>query len=190
MLFDRGLQGDGVQCVVEEHGITYVTPKPKYTDEWEDIKSVQEHPTADGAVKHDVEVSADVGEDHECEQIYVPSEADDADGSYAVFVTNHGHVKPNEIHHWPNIYKRRWELEIQYETIQDFLPRTSSTDFRVRFHNFVFTALIYALWRLTDFLIKVSLGVNIRSPPELTAKSFSRMLGDFLRKQKFEREYD
>ena len=44
----------------------------------------------------------------------------------------------HEIHHWPDIYKRRWELGIQYETIQDFLPRTSSTDFRVRFHNFVF----------------------------------------------------
>lgn len=181
VLYDRGLRGDAVDCVVEEHGLTYVSPKQRYTDEWEDIESIQEHPTADGAVKHNVEVSAEVGEDHEAEQIYVPSRSDDEDGDYAIFVTNHGRVEPDEIHHWPNIYRRRWDIENQYKSIKSFLPRTSSTDFRVRFHNFVFAALVYNLWRLTDFLVKVAMDEDIRSKPVLTAKTFCRALGDFFR---------
>lgn len=182
VLYDRGINGDEVNCIVEEHGLTYVAPESKYTDEWKNIESIQEHPTADGAVKHDVEVSADVGEDHEAEQLYVPSRSDDADGKYAVFVTNHGHVEPDEIHHWTNIYRRRWDIENLFKSIKDFLPRTSSTNFRVRFHNFVFAALMYNLWRLTDCLVKAAMDEDIRSKPVLTAKTFSRVIGKFLRR--------
>ena len=182
VLYDRGLRGDEVDCVVEEHGLTYVAPRQQYAGELEDIESIQEHPTADGAVKHDVEVSAEVGEDHEAEQIYVPSRNDDEDGDYAIFVTNHGHVKPDEIHHWPNIYRRRWDIENQFKSIKNFFPRTSSTDFRVRFHNFVFAALVYNLWRLTDFLVKVAMDEDIRSQPVLTAKTFCRALGEFFKR--------
>src|SRR5699024_11039405 len=122
------------------------------------------------------------GEDHEAEQIYVPSRSDDEDGDYAIFVTNHGHVEPDEIHHWPNIYRRRWDIENQFKSIKNFFPRTSSTDFRVRFHNFVFAALVYNLWRLTDFLVKVAMDEDIRSQPVLTAKTFCRALGEFFKR--------
>jgi IS4 transposase len=61
------------------------------------------------------------------------------------------------------------------------LPRTSSTDYRVRLCNFVLATLFYVLWRLTDYLIKRGKGVRIRSPPEVTAKTFVRALGEFLR---------
>jgi IS4 transposase len=47
--------------------------------------------------------------------------------------------------------------------------------------NFALSTLIYNLWRLTDYLIKVALDEPIRSPPEITAKTFVRALGDFLR---------
>ena len=189
VLFDRGINGHAVRCIVEEHGISYVAPEQRYTDEWEDIKAVEEHPDADAAVKHGVEVSADVGRDHECEQMYVPTRSDDVNENYAVFQTNHEYVEPKEIHHWPNIYRRRWDTEITFKSLKEFLPRTSSKNYRVRFHNFVFAALIYNLWRLTDYLVKMDMDRDIRSPPVLTAKTFSRALGDFLRERKFLRKY-
>ncbi len=65
--------------------------------------------------------------------------------------------------------------------MKDFLPKTSSKDYRVRLCNFVLASLIYNLWRLTDYLIKVALDGDIRSPPVLTAKTFVRALGEFLR---------
>ena len=190
VLFDRGINGTAVRCVVEEHGVSYVTSRQKYTDEWADIESIEEHPDADAAVKHGVEVSADAGEDHECEQIYVPTRDDDADGSYAVFQTNHGYVEPREVHHWPNIYRRRWDCEIAFESLEEFVPRTSSKNYRVRLHNFVFAALIYNLWRLTDYLVKVAMGRDIRSPPVLTGKAFCRALEETIRRERFRREYD
>ncbi len=37
------------------------------------------------------------------------------------------------------------------------MPKTSSTDYRLRLCNFALSTLIYNLWRLTDYLIKVAL---------------------------------
>jgi hypothetical protein len=51
----------------------------------------------------------------------------------------------------------------------------------VRLCNFVLATLFYVLWRLTDYLIKRGKDVPIRSPPEVTAKTFIRALGEFLR---------
>jgi hypothetical protein len=45
----------------------------------------------------------------------------------------------------------------------------------------VLASLIYDLWRLTDYLIKVAMDKDMRSPPVLTAKTFVRALGEFLR---------
>jgi uncharacterized membrane protein len=98
-----------------------------------------------------------------------------------VFVTNRDRVEPDEIAHVVGRYNRRWDIENQYKNIKDFLPKTSSKDYRVRLIKFALSALIYNLWRLTDYLIKVALGKDIRAPPVLTAKTFVRALGNFLR---------
>ncbi len=118
---------------------------------------------------------------HEAEFLYAPSTSDDADGKYAVFVTNQDRVEPEEISSVVNGYSRRWDIENQYKSIKDFMPKTSSTDYRLRLCNFALSTLIYNLWRLTDYLIKVALDEPIRSPPVITAKTFVRALGDFLR---------
>ncbi|MFB6229372.1 MAG: hypothetical protein ABEH88_12615, partial [Halobacteriales archaeon] len=47
--------------------------------------------------------------------------------------------------------------------------------------SFVFATLLYNLWRLTDFLVKVGLEREIRSPPALTARTFVRGVGRSLR---------
>ena len=62
-----------------------------------------------------------------------------------------------------------------------FLPKTSSKDYRVRLFSFTFAALLYNLWRLTDFLVKVGMEREIRSPPVVTARTNVLAVGRSLR---------
>ncbi|WP_053947868.1 transposase [Halolamina sediminis] len=182
VMFDRGFYVNQVYADVHDRDLTYLSPVPTYEDDLAAIQDIQEHPTADAAVKHDVPLGIDGEIHHEAEFLYAPSTSDDANGKYAVFVTNHDHVEPEEISSVVNGYSRRWDIENQYKSIKNFMPKTSSTDYRLRFSNFALSTLIYNLWRLTDYLIKVALDEPIRSPPVITAKTFVRALGDFLRK--------
>ncbi|GAB7020796.1 hypothetical protein [Halostagnicola bangensis] len=50
----------------------------------------------------------------------------------------------------------------------------------MRLFTFTFAALLYNLWRLTDYLVKVGMGRNIRSPPAVTARTFIRAVGQYL----------
>ncbi|TMT78034.1 ISNCY family transposase [Haloterrigena sp. H1] len=182
VMFDRGFYVNQVYADVHERGLTYLSPVPTYEDDLAAIQDIQEHPTADAAVKHDVPLGIDGEVHHEAEFLYAPSTSDDAEGKYAVFVTNQDRVEPAEIRSVVNGYSRRWDIENQYKSIKSFMPKTSSTDYRLRLCNFALSTLIYNLWRLTDYLIKVALDEPIRSPPVITAKTFVRALGDFLRK--------
>jgi IS4 transposase len=65
--------------------------------------------------------------------------------------------------------------------VKAYLPKTSSKDYRARLFNFTFAALLYNLWRLTDFLVKVGMDREIRSPPVVTARPFVRAVGQSLR---------
>jgi hypothetical protein len=181
VMFDRGFYVNRVYADVHERGLTYLSPVPTYEDDLAAIQNIQEHPTADAAVKHNAPVRIDGELHHEAEYLYAPSTSNDADGKYAVFVTNEDRVEPAEIRSIVNEYSRRWDIENQYKSIKSFMPKTSSTDYRLRLCNFALSTLIYNLWRLTDYLIKVALDEPIRSPPEITAKTFVRALGDFLR---------
>jgi transcriptional regulator with XRE-family HTH domain len=181
VLLDRGFYADEVYAAIEDRDLLYTTPVPKYTDDYENIEKIRAHPEADMAVEPDVEFEKDGEVHHTAQFLYVPVKDDDADGNYAVFVTNRNSVDtPGEIKHVVNQYRRRWDIENQYKTIVEYLPRTSSTDYRVRLTNFVLAALIYNLWRLTDYLIKVAIDMDVRAPPELTAKTFATVLGQFL----------
>lgn len=178
---DRGFHAKGVYAAIEDRDIIYTAPVPKYEDELEMIKDIKEHPTADAAVKHNIPVGIDGNVHHTAEYLYVPSRSKDADGKYAVFTTNRDNVGTDEIEPICDKYHRRWEIENQYKSIKEFLPKTSSTDYRVRFTKFVLSALLYNLWRLTDYLVKVAREKPIRSPPEITVKTFVRALGDYVR---------
>ena len=178
---DRGFHSKGVYVAIDNRDIIYTAPVPKYEDDLDTIKDIKEHPNADAAVKHNVPVGYDGELHHTAEYLYVPSTSDDADGKYAVFTTNRDEVETDEITPISDSYTRRWDIEIQYKSIGEFLPKTSSTDYRVRFTNFVLCALLYNLWRLTDYLIKVARGEPIRSSPVVGVKTFVRAIGDFLR---------
>jgi len=181
VMFDRGFYSKEVYAAVEDRGLTYLSPVPKYTRELDSIKDIKTTDGVDAGVKHDVSMELDDEDHHTAEYIYAPVNDDDVDGNYGVYVTNRDHVAPDEINAVVNQYSRRWDIENQYKSIEALLPRTSSMDYRVRFTNFVLTTLLYNLWRLTDYLIKVGKDREIRSPPEVGFRTFVRALGSYLR---------
>lgn len=182
ILLDRGFYTRNVRAEINGRGLLYTIPVPTYESDYEAIKHIKSKDGVDAAVNHDVPVGTDGDVDHTAEYLYVPATSDDADGEYAVFVTNRDHVVPDEIAHVTNSYGRRWDIENQYKSVKAYLPKTSSTDYRIRLFNFTFAALLYNLWRLTDFLVKVGIEREIRSPPVVTARTFVRAVGHSLRK--------
>ncbi len=182
ILLDRGFYSRKVRAEIERRDLLYTMPVPKYEDDYTAIKKIKSKEGVDAAVKHDVPVGIDGEVDHTSEYLYVPATSDNADGNYAVFVTNRDHVDPDEIVHVTNSYRRRWDIESQYKSMKALLPKTSSRDYRVRLFSFVFAALLYNLWRLTDFLVKVGTDREVRSPPVVTARTFVRAVGHSLRK--------
>ena len=177
VLFDREFYGHAVFNTVDEHDVTYITPKKEYKQDIPYLENLESDPEANVAVEHGVE-SSDGERTHELNIIYVPSRSED--GKYAMFATNQ-RVETDEVDSVVNKYRRRWDIEIEYKAIKDFMPRTSSMDYRVRFTNFVFATLIYNLWRLTDYLLKRKLDVPIRDDPEIGSRTFARFIGTFLR---------
>jgi len=182
VLLDRGFYINEVYAEIVDRGLEYTTPVPKYTDDYENIENIKEHPDADMAIEPDVEFYRNGEVHHTANFLYVPvnDDNDDADGNYAVFVTNQDVETVEDIKRVVNEYRRRWDIENQYKSIHDYLPRTSSKDYRVRFTNFVLATLIYNLWRLTDYLIKTAFDIDIRDPPMITGKTFATVLGQFL----------
>lgn len=178
VLFDSAFYAKAALNEINQRGLTYLAPMPKYQSEKDAIGNVEEHPTADMAIRRGCPLTYE-GQTHHFQQLIVPSS--EKTGSYAVFITNMDRVETEHIRHVVNIYNRRWDIENQYKSIKEFMPRTSSMDFRVRFLVFVFSALMYNLWRLTDYLIKLSLDIPLRDEPVIGARTFVRAVGNFLR---------
>lgn len=98
--------------------------------------------------------------------MYVPSTS--GKGT-TVFATNL-QVGPDEAEMFCRRYRRRWQIENEYKSINgDFLAKTSSKDSRVRLFYFVFAVLLYNIWRLTDFLLKAGVDGEMDYAPVLTA---------------------
>lgn len=166
---------------VTERDMLYTVPVPRYASDLANIQDIKEHPEADAAVLHDAEVGGRSCE-HSPEFCYVPTDRADTDGRYAIFATNRDHVDPDEIQSVTNGYRRRWDIENQYKTVKRFKPRTSSSDYRIRLAGFTLAALLYNLWRLVDVLLKIARDKPVRSPPEIQAHVFARVIGQYLRR--------
>jgi hypothetical protein len=182
VLLDRGFYARHVRAEINGRGLVYTMPVPKYESDYEMIREIKSKEGVDAAVKHDVPVGIDGNVDHTAEYLYVPATNEEATGDYAVFVTNRDHVAPEEITHVTNSHRRRWDIENQYKSVKSFLPKTSSKDYRIRLFTFTFASLLYNLWRLTDYLLKVGMDREIRSPPVVTARTFVRAVGNSLPK--------
>ncbi|PSQ22528.1 hypothetical protein BRD04_04375 [Halobacteriales archaeon QS_9_67_17] len=76
-----------------------------------------------------------------------------------------------------NRYRRRWDIEIGYRSIKDFLAYTTSKEYSVRLFHFGFAVILYNMWLLVDFLLKVSFDeLAYRIKPRLPAKRFMELV--------------
>ncbi|MGQ3331173.1 hypothetical protein [Halorubrum sp. FL23] len=178
VMADRAFDTYEVKHVLDQyHDVNYLLPKKKNSEalvqNLDDVESdstlvsrVQRKPlNLDGNNTQYVEAESDdtVGEggySHEETYMYVPAEKDDwviteeDDVKYTVFVTNREDVLPEDAMGFCNRYSSRWDIEIEYKMIKPLLPSIASKDYRMRYFSFVFSCLLYNLWRLMDHSLK------------------------------------
>lgn len=163
VLCDREFDSMRVFQTLSNLGVNYLIPKRISTTERQVIERM-ETDGQDVAVES-AAVDVEAGS-HPMRFLYVPSTK--SDGT-AVFATN-VRVGPEEVESFCRRYSRRWQIENGYKSIKhDFLAKTSSKDYRVRLFYFVFAALLYNIWRLTDFLLKAEVEGEMDYAPVLTA---------------------
>jgi len=178
VMADKAFDQHGVLHVLDQnHDVDYLIPKKEDSDHLrEQAAEVREDPTIDARVEQDaslylrddtpyidVEDDSTVGEDgysHDVTFMHVPADRDDwiirhkDDTGYAVFVTNRDDVTPMDAEGLTNRYSDRWDIEIEYKMILPLIPSIASTDYRMRFFSFVFSCLLYNLWRVVDHSLK------------------------------------
>jgi len=163
VLCDREFDAQRVYQTLSNLGVNYLIPKRINSTEQEVIETME----ADGQAiaVEPASVHVETGS-HSMQFLYVPSTK--GKGT-TVFATNL-RVGPDEAKAFCRRYSRRWQIENEYKSIKgDFLAKTSSKDYRVRLFYFVFAALLYNIWRLTDFLLKAGVDGEMDYEPVLTA---------------------
>jgi len=163
VLCDREFDAQGVYQTLSNLGVNYLIPKRINSTEQDIIETME----ADGqaVAVESASVHVETGS-HSMQFLYVPSTK--GNGT-TVFATNL-QVGPDEAETFCRRYSHRWQIENEYKSIKgDFLAKTSSKDYRVRLFYFVFAVLLYNIWRLTDFLLKVAVDGEMDYAPVLTA---------------------
>jgi len=179
VMADRAFDNTAVGHVLDHyHDVNYLLPKKEDAD-WvtENVDDVKKDSTIDCRVVEGVsaEVSSStpyidksdptVGNEensnysHDQTIMYVPSDSDEwaieKNGrKIGVFVTNRTNVTPIDALGFTNRYSKRWDIEIEYKMIKPLLPSIASTDYRMRFFAFVFSTLLYNMWRVIDHKAK------------------------------------
>jgi len=174
VMADREFDGHAVRDVIDRKEMTYLIPKRvSAVQDFKDIENIKEHPSADIAVKHDVPLTVD-GRTHEVDYIYFPS--NEETGTYAILLTN-ADVPVERAPGLKSQYNDRWMIEIEYRTIkQNFLPTTTSSDYRVRLFYFVAGVLMYNIWRLTNLLLRKMFDTHLGEKPPVPANEISETL--------------
>jgi IS4 transposase len=178
VMADRAFDQPGVYHVLDQrHDVDYLIPKKEDSKHLRNqAAEVREDPAVRARVEqeaplylHDetpyinVDTDSDLGENghtHDVTLMHVPADRDDwilrhaNDTGYAIFATNRTDVTPMDAEGLTNRYSDRWDIEIEYKMIQPLVPSISSTDYRMRFFSFVFSCLLYNLWRVVDHSLK------------------------------------
>ena len=161
----------------EEAGVNYVIPSPKNARVKREIDRMQQNIE----VKHRYTIYGRVlGEGSkkpaETNLILLPSSQDQS--KTVAFITNKDEIESGRVETKGLIdrYSRRWGIENSYKTIKNFLAWTTSKEFSVRVFYFGFAVLLYNMWLLVDLLVQVSLDIEHRYKPRVTAKRFLNLV--------------
>jgi len=167
---------------LEEAGVDYVIPSPKNKRVKRFIGRMKQN--RDVAVKQGYTMFGPVAGDGtnepgETNLLAVPSTSDPE--KTVAFITNKDvsddiSLDRREAKGWVDRYSRRWGIENSYKTIKDFLAWTTSKTFEVRLFYFGFAVLLYNMWLLVDLLVQLSLDIEHRYKPRVTAKRFLNLV--------------
>lgn len=179
VMADKAFDQHGVYHVLDQrHDVDYLIPKKADSEHLrEQVTEVREDSAVTARVEQDAALhlhdetpyidtatDADLDDDnysHDVTFMHVPADRDDwiirhaDDTGYAIFVTNRDDVSPLDAEGLTDRYSERWDIEIEYKMIQPLMPSIASTDYRMRFFAFVFSCLVYNLWRVVDHSLKV-----------------------------------
>ena len=178
---DREFDSYEVRHELEQHDTFYVIGKRKQADEDKvAIEKTVEHETADVSVEQGTLTYR--GETHDISFMYVPKDtAKDKDeyieGDYAIFTVN-AHVSADRAIGLAMQYRDRWMIENEYKTIKkNFLPVSASSDYRNRLLYFVIGVVLYNVWRLSNFLLRDEIDVNLGEDPPILAGEIVELVG-------------
>ena len=162
ILFDRGFSKDSkILKVVEKHGLKYLAPMEKS----DRIKRIAN--SGDG-VNPFYHIHYEFGKEKaKTNLFFIPNEKYEKEKwkNYHVFCTNIDVTKANLIF-LADLYGMRWNIENFYRDGENFMIKTKTADFVVRYFFFLFMSILYNLWYL----------VRVRSP--ITAQEWKDLVED------------
>jgi hypothetical protein len=179
---DREFYGADVVSALEEHDLRYVIPARK-TDRIKRFIRRREYSDR-VAVKHDYALYGSVkgGTTHDRETTtLVVLPPDESNDSAQPFITNtevDDEIGLDRRRAKQKIqrYENRAAIETSYAKISEFAPKTASRSHGIRHFHMGMAVLLYNAWLLVDFLVQVSMDVEVRSKPRVTADQFRRHL--------------
>lgn len=178
---DREFDSYEVRHRINQHDVFYVIGKRNQANEDRvAITKTIEHEVADVSVEQGTLTYE--GETHDISFIYVPKDTakdndDYIEGDYAIFTVN-AHVSPDRAMGLAGTYRDRWMIENEYKTIKaHFLPTSASKDYRNRFLIFVIGVMMYNVWRLSNFLLREEVDVNLGENPPILAGEIVELIG-------------
>lgn len=75
-------------------------------------------------------------------------------------------------------YRDRWMIENEYKSIKEyFLPTSASADYRNRFLYFAVGVMMYNVWRMTNFLLRDEVDVDLGEDPPILAGEIVELVG-------------
>jgi len=178
VMADKAFDQHGVFHVLDQrHDVDYLIPKKEDSEHLRgQAEEVRDDPAVTARVEQDAalhlrdntpyidtESDPDVDEDnysHDVTFIHVPADRNDwiirnaDDTGYALFATNRDNVTPMDAEDLTNRYSHRWDVENEYRMVLPMVPSIASKDYRMRFFSFVFSTLLYNLWRIVDHSLK------------------------------------
>lgn len=170
---DREFDVHAVRDALDRHTNQYVVGKQKRSaEDYENVEEIIEDPVYDSRIEH--AWAEYEGREHKVSIIYLPG------GDYSLFTVN-GWVDPDRAEALTNQYRQRWTIENQYKQIKKhFLPQTATKDYRVRFLYFVIAVTLHNVWRLTNFMLRDEVDVDLGENPPIPAGELVELVGLFL----------
>lgn len=167
---DKEFDVRGIRDFLDQERIQYVTGKAtRSQSDHRNIEEIKEDPIYDSRIEHAYETYN--GRKHKLSIIYLPG------GSYSQFIVN-GWVDPDRAEALTTQYRDRWIIENQYKSIKKhFLPTTASKDYRSRFTFFMIAVIMYNVWRLSNFLLRDEVDVDLGESPPLRAGEITELIG-------------